>query len=105
MAINRRKRQKLVSFIQPSVERLLSKRSNVVLLILFAAVRFSLSISMKPSAAQDTASVPKPQNKLALGEDDVKQLMLVIGPNKDGKTPDTLERWRGRRDSNSRPLP
>jgi Ca2+-binding EF-hand superfamily protein len=35
--------------------------------------------------AQTTASVPKPQDKLAIGENDVKQLLLLMDTNKNGK--------------------
>ena len=35
--------------------------------------------------AQSKASVPKPQNTLVVGEDAVKQLLLLMGPGKNGK--------------------
>ena len=35
--------------------------------------------------AQTTASVPKPQDKLAIGENDVKQLLLLMDTNQNGK--------------------
>jgi hypothetical protein len=37
------------------------------------------------SAAAQKASVPKPQDKLALGEDEVKKLLLIMEPDKMGK--------------------
>ena len=37
------------------------------------------------------ASVPKPQNNLALGEDEVKQLLILIGADKNGKV--TKQAW------------
>jgi hypothetical protein len=91
MAINTRRSPDLHALIQSWVELPVSKKKHVVVPILFAAAMFTLGVNMKPSAAQDTASVPKSQNRLALGEDDVKQLMLVIGPNKEGKI--TKQAW------------
>ncbi len=40
--------------------------------------------SMLGNAAQKT-SVPKPQDSLALGEDEVKKLLLIMEPDKKGK--------------------
>jgi len=37
------------------------------------------------NAAAQKASVPKPQDKLALGEDEVKKLLLIMEPDKKGK--------------------
>jgi hypothetical protein len=37
------------------------------------------------TAAAQKASVPKPQDKLALGEDEVKKLLLIMEPDKKGK--------------------
>jgi hypothetical protein len=37
------------------------------------------------NVAAQKASVPKPQDKLALGEDDVKKLLLIMEPDKKGK--------------------
>lgn len=92
MAINTCRGPHLRALFRSWVEPCVSKRRNIALLVLFvAAVMFTLGVNMKPSAAQDTASVPKPQNRLALGEDDVRQLMLLLGPNKDGKV--TKQAW------------
>ena len=38
-----------------------------------------------PALAQTKAAVPKPQDKLALGEDEIKQLLLLIGNKENGK--------------------
>lgn len=67
------------------------KRKNIVIFVLCFAALFALGTTMKTSSAQDTASVPKPQDDLALGEGDARQLMLLIGPNKDGKI--TKKAW------------
>jgi EF hand domain-containing protein len=42
-------------------------------------------------ATAQKAPVPKPQDKLALGENDVKQLMLLIDTDKNGKI--TKQAW------------
>jgi hypothetical protein len=39
----------------------------------------------KAVVAQTKASVPKPQNTLVLGEDEVKHLLLLMEPDKNGK--------------------
>jgi hypothetical protein len=46
---------------------------------------------MQGSATAQKAPVPKPQDKLALGENDVKQLMLLIDTDKNGKI--TKQAW------------
>ena len=46
----------------------------------------SLAALAVPSAmAQTTASVPKPQDKVAIGENEVKQLLLLMDTDKNGK--------------------
>lgn len=67
------------------------KTKHIMLNVLLAAGMLTLAADAKRSVAQDTASVPKPQNNLALGEDDVRQLILLIGPNKEGKI--TKKAW------------
>jgi Ca2+-binding EF-hand superfamily protein len=37
------------------------------------------------NAAAQKASVPKPQDKLALGQEEVKKLLLIMEPNKNGR--------------------
>jgi len=69
----------------------MSKRKNVVMCVLFVAALLTLARGMKTSFAQDTASVPKPQDNLSIGENDARHLMLLIGPNKDGKI--TKQAW------------
>jgi Ca2+-binding EF-hand superfamily protein len=46
---------------------------------------FALLIASGVMVAQTTASVPKSQNKLALGETQIKQLLLLMDTNKDGQ--------------------
>lgn len=57
---------------------MLIRKNNVCGLI-------ALLISSGVTVAQTTASVPKPQDKLAIGENDVKQLLLLMDTNKNGK--------------------
>jgi Ca2+-binding EF-hand superfamily protein len=41
--------------------------------------------AMLGSAVAQKAAVPRPQDKLALGEDEVKQLLLLMDADKNGK--------------------
>lgn len=66
------------------------KRANTMLVVLLAAVLFGIGPNLRSSFAQK-ASVPKQQDKLGLGEDDVKRLMLLIDPNENGKI--TKKAW------------
>lgn len=49
------------------------------------AMLVSFWLVPKGIVAQSKASVPKPQNKLALGENSVKDLILLMEPDKNGK--------------------
>lgn len=42
-------------------------------------------VAMGGNAAAQKASGPKPQDKLALGEDEVKKLLLIMEPDTKGK--------------------
>jgi EF hand len=44
-----------------------------------------LSVSMLRGANLQKSSTPKPHDKLALSEDEVKQLLLLMDTNKNGK--------------------
>jgi 5S rRNA maturation endonuclease (ribonuclease M5) len=48
------------------------------------AVVLVATLSMLGSAVAQKASVPKPQDKLALGEDDVKHLLLLMDADNKG---------------------
>jgi hypothetical protein len=55
---------------------------------LWSIVAVTLMVAMGGvlgNAAAQKASVPKPQDKLALGEDEVKKLLLIMQPDKNGK--------------------
>lgn len=60
----------------------------IALVILFAAALVARTI---PGIAAQKASVPRPQDTLALGQDEVEQLMLLIAGDKNGKI--TKEEW------------
>jgi hypothetical protein len=59
------------------------KRKNIVCVI--TAMLIAGGVAPRIVMAQTTASVPKPQDKLAIGENDVKQLLLLMDTNKNGK--------------------
>jgi hypothetical protein len=60
------------------------KQTNRVWIIM-AITAMIVTGSMLGNAAAQKASVPKPQDKLALGEDEVKKLLLIMEPDKKGK--------------------
>jgi EF hand len=61
----------------------MSRRTNSVWVILIVAVLVA-AVALAGTAAAQKA-VPRPQNKLAIGEDDVKHLLLLMETDKDGK--------------------
>jgi hypothetical protein len=66
------------------------KKITIVSVIAVGGVLMSLQ-AMRGSAVAQRAAVPKPQDQLALGEDEVKRLLLLIEPNKTGKI--TKQEW------------
>lgn len=58
-------------------------RTNRVMVIVVASVLVAGGSMLGTAAQKD--SVPKPQNKLALGEDEVKQLLLLMDTDSKGK--------------------
>jgi Ca2+-binding EF-hand superfamily protein len=60
------------------------RRTNVVLLSVLCAVLVA-TWTMRGTAVAQKASVPKPQVEQTLGEDEVKQLLLLIDTDKKGK--------------------
>jgi EF hand len=66
------------------------RRTNIVLIILVIAVLIA-TWALPGTAVAQRQSVPKPQDKLALGEDEVKQLLLLMDTNKTGKI--TKQEW------------
>ncbi len=60
------------------------KRTKIVLVMLVIAM-LATTWGMVGTAVPQKAAVPKPQNKLAIGEDEAKQLLLLIDTDKKGK--------------------
>jgi EF hand len=62
----------------------MSKPTNVVLVIVDLAVLVA-TLAMPGTLLAQKAAVPKPQDKLALGETQVTQLLLLMDTDKNGK--------------------
>ena len=60
------------------------KRTNALWIIVALALFVAIGAMLGTAVAQK-ASVPKPQDKLALGEAEVKQLLLLMDTDKNGK--------------------
>lgn len=67
----------------PQRTSLMLRRTNMVWLVLIAVL---VAAGVMPGAAvAQSASVPKPQDRLALGESEVKQLLLLMDTGRNGK--------------------
>jgi EF hand len=62
---------------------MLSRRKVAVVTAVIAAL--VLNWTLVGTVVAQKASVPKPQDNLALGQEDVRQLLLLIGTDKNGK--------------------
>ena len=60
------------------------RHTNIVLVIVVIAVLVA-TWAMLGTAVAQKAATPKPQDKLALGEAEVKQLLLLMDTDKNGK--------------------
>jgi len=60
------------------------RRTNRALVVVVTSVLVATAGLLGTAAAQK-ASVPKPQDKLALGEDEVRQLLVLMDTDKNGK--------------------
>ncbi len=60
------------------------RRSNYTVWIVAIVAVLLLTGTMLATAAAQKADVPKPQNTLAIGEDQVKPLLLLMHPDKNG---------------------
>jgi hypothetical protein len=60
------------------------KQANVVKVTLALAILVASSAVLETTVAQK-ASVPRAQDKLALGENQIKQLLLLMDTDKNGK--------------------
>jgi len=76
--------------LQLATESIMQKRTNIALVIVVLAVLVATWATLGTAVAQ-RASVPKPQDKLALGEPEVKQLLLLMDTDKNGKI--TKQEW------------
>jgi hypothetical protein len=61
------------------------RRTNVVWLIFVIVVLVATAVMLGTAHAQSRQSVPKVQDKLALGDSEVKQLLLLMDTDKNGK--------------------
>ena len=59
-------------------------RTKIVLVTLVIAM-LATTWGMVGTAVAQKAAVPKPQDKLAIGEDEAKQLLLLVDTDKKGK--------------------
>jgi EF hand domain-containing protein len=64
---------------------LMARQSNIVCVICLFAGLAATGVRSSRAVAQTTANVPKPQDKLVLGENEVKQLLLLMDTNQNGK--------------------
>jgi EF hand len=64
---------------------IMRKRSNHVVVTLAVAALFAIGPFVEGSRAQQKAAVPKPQNSQALKDAQVKQLLLLMDTDKNGK--------------------
>jgi hypothetical protein len=78
------RQETLSSGDKTSQESVMLRRTHIVLVIVVIAVLVATWAMLGSTVAQKTA-VPKPQDKLALGEDEVKQLLLLMDTDKSGK--------------------
>jgi hypothetical protein len=69
--------------VKSSKESIMRKRSNYVWFIGVIAVLVA-TLALLGNAAAQKASVPKPQDKLAMGEDEVRQLLPLMDADKKG---------------------
>jgi len=60
------------------------RHTNIILVIVVMAVLVA-TWAMLGTAVAQRAATPKPQDKLALGEAEVKQLLLLMDTDKNGK--------------------
>jgi hypothetical protein len=60
------------------------RRTKIALVIVAVAILVMTSGILGTAVAQK-AAVPKPQDKLAIGEDEAKELLLLIDSDKKGK--------------------
>ena len=62
----------------------MSSRTSVLFVVVVIAVLVVTGVMLGTAVAQK-ASAPKPQDSVALGEDEVKKLLLLMDTDKNGK--------------------
>jgi hypothetical protein len=58
-----------------------------IVLVMLAIAMLATPWGMVGTAVAQKAAVPKPQDKLAIGEDEAKQLLLLVDTDKKGRSP------------------
>ena len=61
------------------------ERTKIACCMAVAVVVVATAVMMGSALAQTTANVPKAQDKLAIGQDEVKQLLLLMDTDQNGK--------------------
>ena len=61
------------------------RRMNIMLVVPAMWILLAAWVTAGTAMAQTKAAIPKPQDKLALGEEEVKQLLLLMDTDKNGK--------------------
>jgi hypothetical protein len=62
-----------------------------IVMVMVTIAMLVITWGMVGTAVAQKAAVPKPQDRLALGEDEVMQLLLLINTDKTGKI--TKQEW------------
>jgi len=73
-----------MSKVSVELQSIMLRRTNIVSAIVVLAVLVATWATLGTAFAQ-RAAVPKPQDKLALGEPEVRKLLLLIDTDKNGK--------------------
>ena len=60
------------------------RRTNIIWVTVVIALLMATGVMFGVARSQDTASVPKPQDRVAIGQDEVKQLLLLMDTDKNG---------------------
>jgi len=63
----------------------MSSQTNVIWVIAFSVMLIAIWGALATAPAQTKAAAPQPQDKLALAEGEVKQLLLLMDTDKNGK--------------------
>jgi Ca2+-binding EF-hand superfamily protein len=61
------------------------QRTKILWSTALAVLLIAAGVMIRTAAGQATASVPKPQDKLTIGQNEVKQLLLLMDTDKNGK--------------------